>query len=135
MTPEELRHDEANRWLAIGAKDLNAAGILVAAEPTASVFHSQQAAEKAAKAFLAYHNVPFRKIHELQELGAQCSALDPSLSSFVRAAADLTEYAVVFRYLDAPREPDEAEATGALEIARRLYDQVSALLAPGQDNA
>lgn len=58
MTPEELRRDEANRWLASAAKDLNAARILAGAEPTASVFHSQQAAEKAAKAFLAYHNSP-----------------------------------------------------------------------------
>jgi HEPN domain-containing protein len=69
MTPEELRRDEANRWLASARKDLNAAGILAAAEPTASVFHSQQAAEKAAKAFPAFHNVPFRKVHDLKELG------------------------------------------------------------------
>jgi hypothetical protein len=62
MTPEELRRDEANRWLASARKDLSAARIL-AAEPTA-VFHSQQAAEKAAKAFLAFHNVPFRKVLE-----------------------------------------------------------------------
>jgi hypothetical protein len=87
MTPEQLRRDEANRWLAIAGKDLNAARLLAAVEPTGSVFHSQQAAEKA----------------------------------------------VVFRYLDAPREPDEAEATGALETARRLYDHVRALLAPAQE--
>jgi len=134
MTPEELRHDEANRWLASAAKDLNAARILAAAEPTASVFHSQQAAEKAAKAFLAYHNVSFRKVHDLEELGKQCNALDPSLSPLVREAAGLNEYAVVFRYLDAPREPDEAEATGALETALRLYDRVCALLSPEQES-
>ena len=128
MTPEELRRDEANRWLASARKDLNAAGILAPAEPTASVFHSQQAAEKAAKAFLAFHNVPFRKIHDLKELGGQCSGLDPSLSPLMAEASDLTAYAVVFRYLDAPREPDEAEAAGALDIARRLYDKVVALL-------
>lgn len=133
MTPEELRRDEANRWLASAAKDLNAARILAAAEPTASVFHSQQAAEKAAKAFLAYHNVSFRKVHDLEELGKQCTALDPSLSPLVREAAGLNEYAVVFRYLDAPREPDEAEAAGALETARRLYDRVCGLLSPEQE--
>jgi HEPN domain-containing protein len=132
MTPEELRRDEAQRWLASARKDLNAAGILAAAEPTASVFHSQQAAEKAAKAFLAFHNVPFRKVHDLKELGGQCSALDSSLSPLMGEASDLTAYAVVFRYLDAPREPDEAEATGALDIARRLYEKVVALLAPGR---
>src|SRR5664280_3425238 len=96
MTPEELRRDEANRWLASGAKDLNAARLLAGAEPTASVFHSQQTAEKAAKAFLAYHNVPFRRVHDLKELGEQCRALDPSLSPLLMAAADLNAYAVVF---------------------------------------
>jgi HEPN domain-containing protein len=134
MTPEELRRDEANRWLASASKDLNAATILVAAEPTASVFHSQQVAEKSAKAFLSYNNISFRKIHDLKELGAQCSLLLPSLLPLMIAASDLNAYAVVFRYLDAPREPDEAEAVGALEIARRLYDQVCALLAAEQES-
>jgi hypothetical protein len=42
----------------------------------------------------------------------------------------LTDYAVVFRYLDAPREPDEAEAIEALETARRLFEEVRVLLSP-----
>ena len=40
-------------------------------------------------------------------------------------AAELTGYATVFRYLDAPREPDEAEATEAMAIAQRLVEAVS----------
>ena len=48
----------------------------------------------------------------------------------LRVASDLTDYAVVFRYLDAPREPDEAEALSALEIARRLFEEVRAFLSP-----
>jgi HEPN domain-containing protein len=51
MTPEESRRDEAARWLAQGRKDINAARLLASEEPSRSVFHSQQAAEKAAKAF------------------------------------------------------------------------------------
>ena len=57
--------------------------------------------------------------------------MDSSLSSLLEEAANLTEYAVVFRYLDAPRELDDAEAAGALETARRVYEQVRAALAPG----
>lgn len=33
-------------------------------------FHAQQCAEKAMKAFLVYHERPFRKTHNLTELGA-----------------------------------------------------------------
>jgi HEPN domain-containing protein len=131
MTPEESRHDEAARWLAQARKDLNAARLLASAEPSRSVFHSQQAAEKAAKAFLAFHDVTFRKTHDLNELGGQCAALNPSLAPPFKDASDLTDYAVVFRYLDAPREPDEIEAMAALETASRVVGQVSALVAPG----
>ena len=128
MTPEESRRDEAARWLAQVRKDLNAARLR--AEPSRSVFHSQQAAEKAAKAFLTFHDVPFRKTHDLNELGGQCAALNPSLAPLFQSASDLNDYAVVFRYLDAPREPDEAEATVALETATRVFEDVSTLLAP-----
>ena len=113
-----------------GRKDLNAARLLASAEPSSSVFHSQQAAEKAAKAFLALHDVPFRKTHDLNELGGQCAALNPSLAPLFQAASDLTDYAVVFRYLDAPREPDESEATVALGTAARVFEAISVLLAP-----
>jgi HEPN domain-containing protein len=133
MTPEESRRDEAARWLAQARKDLNAARLLTSAEPSRSVFHSQQAAEKAAKAFLAFHDVPFRKTHDLNELGGQCAALNPSLAPLFKEASDLTDYAVVFRYLDAPCEPDESEAMVALGTALRVFQEVGVLLAaPGQ---
>lgn len=130
MTPEESRRDEADRWCAQARKDLNAARLLASAEPSRSVFHSQQAAEKAAKAFLTFHDVSFRKTHDLNELGGQCAALDASLAPVFKEASDLTDYAVVFRYLDAPREPDESEAIVALGIATRVLDAVGTLLAP-----
>jgi len=130
MTPEESRRDEAARWLAQARRDFNAARLLASEEPSRSVFHSQQAAEKAAKAFLTVHDVTFRKTHDLNELGGQCAALNPSLATLFKDASDLTDYAVVFRYLDAPREPDESEAIAAMETAKRVVEQVSALVAP-----
>jgi len=84
MTPGESRRDEAGRWLVQAGKDLNAARLLAAAEPSRSVFYSQQATEKAAKAFLALHDVPFRKTHDLNELGRQCAMLDSSLTPSCR---------------------------------------------------
>jgi hypothetical protein len=64
-------------------------------EQSISVFHTQQAAEKAAKAFLTFHDVSFRKTHDLNELGGQCAALDASLAPLFKEASDLTDYAVV----------------------------------------
>lgn len=129
MTPEELRHDEAGRWLSTAARDLKAARVLAGEEAGASAFHSQQAAEKSAKAFLAFHNVPLRKTHDLQELGKRCAALKPSLAGLLAEADYRTDYAVVFRDLDAPRLPDQEEAEAALQTAQRIHDRVLSLLA------
>ena len=124
MTPDELPRKEAAKWLRQVAKDRNAAQVLVEPEPSRSVFHSQQAAEKAVKAFLTYHQVPFRKTHNLTDLGSQCASIDPSLEAILREVADLTDYASAFRYPDAPYEPDADEAAGALATATTLCDEV-----------
>jgi HEPN domain-containing protein len=128
MTPNEALRKEARKWLREAAKDLHAARLLLPTEepePSRSLFHSQQAAEKAAKAFLASRNTPFRKTHDLVELGLQCGDLDPALAPLLREAADLTDYASTFRYPDAPYEPDVGEANRALEIAEKVCAEVS----------
>jgi HEPN domain-containing protein len=124
MTPDELPRKEAAKWLRQAAKDRNAAQVLLGAEPSRSVFHSQQAAEKAVKAFLTFHQIPFRKTHDLADLGSQCASVDPSLEAILREIADLTDYASAFRYPDAPYEPGADEAAGALATATRLCDEI-----------
>jgi HEPN domain-containing protein len=124
MTPDELPRKEAAKWLRQAAKDRNAARVLLGPEPSRSVFHSQQAAEKAVKAFLTFHQIPFRKTHDLTDLGSQCASVDPSLEGILREVADLTDYASAFRYPDAPYEPDAVEAAGALATASKLCDEI-----------
>jgi HEPN domain-containing protein len=124
MTPDELLRKEAAKWLRQAAKDRNAARVLVGPEPSRSVFHSQQAAEKAVKAFLTFHQIPFRKTHDLTDLGSQCASIDPSLEAVLREVADLTDYASAFRYPDAPYEPGADEAAGALATATKLCDEI-----------
>jgi HEPN domain-containing protein len=113
----------------VSRKDLHIALLIAHEEPSGSVFHSQQCAEKSEKALLALHNAAFRKTHDLRELGNQCAILEPSLTALLSEAANLTDYAIVFRYLDEPREPDTAEAEAALATARMIYDQVRLLVA------
>jgi len=88
------------------------------------LFHSQQAAEKAMKAFLAWHDVPFRKTHNLEELGRRCAALDATLGALADQAAPLTEYAWKFRYPGETAEPEREEAEQALAVARNVYDAI-----------
>jgi HEPN domain-containing protein len=131
MTPDELPRREAAKWLRQAAKDRNAARVLVEAEPSRSVFHSQQAAEKAVKAFLTFHQIPFRKTHDLADLGSQCATADSSLERILREVADLTDYASAFRYPDAPYEPDADEAARTLATATKLCDEIRRRLEGG----
>jgi HEPN domain-containing protein len=94
------------------------------------VFHAQQAAEKAFKAFLAWHDLPFGKTHSLQALGRECAVLDAKLSTAARQAAPLTEYAWKFRYPGEREEPTREEAEKALATARQVYEAVLSRL-PG----
>jgi hypothetical protein len=47
------------------------------------------------------------------------------------AAEHLTDYAVLFRYLDSPHEPDAPEAQEALALASALVNAIEALVAAG----
>ena len=84
MTPRELLHREAAKWLDQAAKDRNSAQALIEVEASRSVFHSQQAAEKALKGFLTFRQIAFRKTHDLTDLGSQCAGADATLCDEVQ---------------------------------------------------
>lgn len=88
------------------------------------VFHAQQAAEKCLKAFLSWHGIPFRKTHNLIELGESCCRIDPSLEALLRKAAPLTEYAWKFRYPGDPEEATAEEASDALATSHEVFGAV-----------
>ena len=114
-------------WLAKASADLRAAEHDLTASPSLHgdvVFHCQQASEKALKALLAWHDRPFRKTHNLEEIGQQCAEIEPALKGFVDRVAPLTEYAWKFRYPGEAEEPTPKEAMDALRLARDVYDIV-----------
>jgi HEPN domain-containing protein len=93
MPHDPARVADTKAWLARAADDLQAAEQLLSgssALPSVAVFHCQQAAEKAMKGFLAWHDVPFRKTHNLEEIGEACLAIDPALEEIVDRAVPLT---------------------------------------------
>jgi len=128
MTPEELRRKVAAELLGKAARDLNSARLLAAEEAVNSMFFSQQAAEKSAKAFLTAHDVAFRKTHDLRELGIACTTILPALAPHVEACEPLTPFAVEARYLRLPLDPEAGEALEALAKATALYDAVKSEL-------
>jgi HEPN domain-containing protein len=94
------------------------------------VFHAQQAAEKAMRAFLAWHDMPFRKTHNLEELGRQCVTLDAALGALADQAGPLSEYAWKFRYPGESEDPAREEAEQALAVARNVYETILSRVSP-----
>jgi HEPN domain-containing protein len=124
---------ETRAWLTKSANDLRAAEALIDSSPPLldeAVFHCQQAAEKSLKGFLAWHQRPFRKTHNLEEIGEQCLAIDPTLSETVDQAVPLTEYAWRFRYPGDPKGIDANEAGEALKTASIVHDAILCRLPP-----
>jgi HEPN domain-containing protein len=118
---------ETRDWLQRAAHDLGAGRVDLGVEPPFTgdaVFHAQQAAEKAMKAFLTWHSHIFGKTHNLTDLGTMCAGHDATLVPVVTRAAELTDYAWKYRYPGAPREPGREETESALKLAREVYDAV-----------
>jgi HEPN domain-containing protein len=116
---------ETRAWFAKASNDLRAAEALTATSPPLfdeAVFHCQQAAEKALKGFLAWNGRTFRKTHNLEEIGEQCLAIDPSLRGVIDQAVPLSEYAWKFRYPGEPSQPGPDEVAEALAVARGVFE-------------
>ena len=96
--------------------------------PTAIVcFHGQQAAEKAIKAILTAHGIPFAKVHDLGDLRV---SLPPAfvLPANATELETLTAYAVVTPYPDAGEEPGRERAEAAVQTADRIVQSAEAHL-------
>jgi len=118
---------ETRAWLAKARLDLAAADHELTVEPPFVediVFHAQQAVEKSFKALLTWHGKPFRKTHNLEELGEQSLGVEPELRAIVDRAVPLTAYAWKFRYPGDPAVPSRDEAHGALTIARATLEAI-----------
>jgi HEPN domain-containing protein len=134
MQPNAARIAETRDWIGRAAEDRRAAEFGFTARPPLLgdiVFHAQQLAEKSLKAFLVWHDQPFRRTHDLVEIGQQCVAIDATLGPLAQRAAVLSEYAWRYRYPGTPDEPPLDEAQEALDLAREVYDAILARM-PGE---
>jgi HEPN domain-containing protein len=126
MSPLDPKSQETREWLVIAKLDLGAAKKLAVDSEfsTQSVFHAQQCAEKAFKAFLIWNQERFRKDHDLGYLGSLAIRQDSTLKELVDEAIILNPYAVTTRYpgftddIEAVWHGRRAEIPGVLERER-----------------
>ena len=127
MSPDAARLADTRAWLSKAQTDVRCARMSRRADPPIledALFHCQQACEKALKAFLAWHDVPFRKTHSLEEVGEQCLRIDPSLGAIIDAAVPLTEFAWAYRYPGEPEEPEPASVDQAIDTTVALVGAI-----------
>jgi len=130
---DPVRVANTREWLVRAKEDLETAAWSLTADPPllrSALFHCQQAVEKAMKAFLTWHDLPFRKTHSLVELGDACGAVDASLGPATDEVAALSKYATRFRYPGAPYDPAAEEADAALRLARSFVVSLLRRLPP-----
>lgn len=98
---DEASVELTRRWLAKAAADLANANI-VAKTPSGplgtAIYHCQQAAEKAVKAYLVFRDEPFAKTHEIEPLVRKAAHFEPRFLEFATSASWLTPFAWQFRY-------------------------------------
>ena len=126
---------EAKAWMVKAWRDLETARRSATGEPPfydIAVYHCQQAAEKAVKAFLVHHGKPYEKTHDIEVLVDLACEIDSTFSKLADAADALTPYSTRFRYPNATFavEPLPAESNEALQHAQAVYDFVLSQLPP-----
>ncbi len=127
------RMTEVKEWLQKAENDLRSAQILLEYAPDLTdmvAFHSQQAVEKALKAFLVWKTVPFEKVHSLTYLLDLCEAEESKFASIRDEAEILAPYAVEVRYPGALMNVPWEEAAEALRTAKKIWHLVLGFLPP-----
>ena len=122
---------EVESWHHKSREDLRAAQVDLDAQPPLlgdCLFHCQQACEKAIKALLCGMQTPFRKVHDLNELGALVMQSFPELDPQLDMIAHFSTYAVSTRYPSDEPEPEMDETRENLILANQFVTVISNVL-------
>ena len=122
---------EMAAWIHKSSEDLRAAELDLGATPpllSDSLFHCQQACEKILKALLCGLQTPFRKTHDLNELGTLALDAFPELDPLLESIAHLTTYAVESRYPSDAPDPQVEEVTGNIQLSKHFVSEMLTLL-------
>lgn len=110
-------------WLVKAEHDLASARRLTEGDDPildTAIYHTQQCAEKALKAYLSFKKQPIVKTHDVEQLVELCTVIDGSFNSLLNDAKVLAPYDTAFRYPDFDMEPDKDDVTDAIEKAANI---------------
>jgi len=130
---DDTRRELLRSWLTKAASDLRSARVLGSADDApldTAIYHCQQTAEKAVKAFLVAKEISPEKTHDIRKLTLEAAVHEPRFNEVMDMAVSLTPYAWEFHYPDdlAETYPTREEFDEALHHAQAIYDFVLNLL-------
>jgi HEPN domain-containing protein len=99
--PEEVKSEFTREWIRKAENDFRTAKHLFESGDDYAygvTFHAQQAVEKYIKAFLVWHQIEFKKTHDIALLLRSLATADPGVSTILAEAVELTPYGVEYRY-------------------------------------
>ncbi|KKQ33547.1 MAG: HEPN-type nucleotidyltransferase, antibiotic resistance related protein [candidate division TM6 bacterium GW2011_GWF2_37_49] len=110
-----------NDWLRVAKEDFLAAkGLIKIDLYSASVYHSQQSAEKTLKAYLVFKKHPLVKTHDLIQLLEICMSFDAEFRNKFDAVDFLNPFASKFRYPTEFNLPEIKDAELAAKHAESI---------------
>lgn len=118
-------------WLVKARHDLAAArklGTGPDAYLDTAIYLCQQAAEKAAKGFLAFHDEPLVRTHDIEVLARVAMRHEIRFTEWLEASARMTPYATEYRYPGVEESPTKEEYEQALDDSEGFYQFVISLL-------
>ncbi|GHT30631.1 hypothetical protein FACS1894214_0860 [Planctomycetales bacterium] len=122
-------------WLFLAEQDLKTACALMQTIPPlldTAIYHTQQCAEKALKAFLVCHQQELQKTHQLEELIGKCMKIDPGFIQLTDEAEFISPSISKFRYPDALNVindvsellPNKNDVQTSIDFAEHILDFV-----------
>ena len=85
-------------------------------------YHCHQTVEKYLKAFLVWHEIDFKKVHDLVYLQRLCAGIDDKL--LVPKLTNLTSYGTAVRYPDDFYMPSIEETDQAILVASQVRELI-----------
>ena len=110
------------QWLLSAEEDYDSAIVLFNGKLNSpSIFHTQECAEKALKAFLAYKNMVIPKSHNLDELWLKCSELDKDFNTIYMNVIDLNGFDIRFRNSEVILDPSVNDVQNAIKNSELIF--------------
>lgn len=119
----QAKPSDSKDWFAYAENDLQAASLLTDAHIIGcALYHIEQAAEKALKAYLIATNTDFALTHDLVPLLSSCSKTEPDFNEFTSDIREINPYSTKSRY------PNKSYIEPAISSVKSLILRTTALL-------